>query len=147
VSLYYDSSVLVSLYAREESSEEIFRFLAQRVESVFVNELHEVEMVNAFRLKRFRSEIDDVRLEAALNWFAGDLAAGRLIRRGLNWQSVCAEAQRLSAVITVRAGVRALDLIHIAAALRQNASGIVTQDIRQRDAAYAAGLPVVALPA
>ena len=143
MSLYYDSSVLVSLYADEESSRNISRFLAGGAEAVFVNELHEIEMRNAFRLKRFRNEIDDTQLAAALGWFDGDLAAGRLIRRGVDWQSVWAETQRLSAAITTRTGVGTIDLIHIAAALRQAASGIVSQDKRQCDAARAAGLQVV----
>jgi len=143
VSLYYDSSVLGSLYVREESSQAITRFLASRAESVAIHEVHEIEIKNAFRLKRSRGEIDDVRLAAALGWLAEDLAAGRLIRRCPDWQSVFAEAERLSAKITANQGLRTLDLIHIAAAFHQSASGLVSNDSRQRDTASAAGLQVV----
>jgi len=53
VSLYYDSGVLVKLYVREPSSEAVARFLASRSEVVVVNSLHELEVRNALRLKRF----------------------------------------------------------------------------------------------
>lgn len=56
MSLYYDSGVLVKLYAREESSDTVARFLATRGEPVIVNDLHEIETRNALRLKRFRDE-------------------------------------------------------------------------------------------
>ena len=37
--------------------------------------------------------------------------------------SVCAEAERLSATMTVDVGVRTIDLLHVATALDQTASG------------------------
>ena len=56
MSLYYDSGVLVKLYVREEFSDAVARFLAERREAVVINDLHEIEMRNALRLKRFREE-------------------------------------------------------------------------------------------
>ena len=61
MSLYCDSSVLVKLYVREESSDAVARFLAARGEAVIVNDPHELKIRNALRLKRFRDEIDDGR--------------------------------------------------------------------------------------
>ena len=145
MSLYYDSGVLVKLYVREESSEVVARFLAERGEAVIVNHLHELEMRNALRLKRFRDEIDDGQLVASMAMLETDLAAGRLIRGRIDWSSVCVEAERLSAAMTASIGVRTIDLLHVAAALNQAASGLVSLDHRQRAAARVSGLDVVEL--
>ena len=61
--------------------------------------------------------------------------------------SVCAEAERLSATMTVAIGVRTIDLLHVAAALDRTAAGLVSLDRRQCAAARASGLDVVELPA
>ena len=145
MSLYYDSGVLVKLYVREERSDAVARFLAERREAVVINELHEVEMRNALRLKRFREEIEDEQLAASMAMLSSDLAARRLIRTGVDWQSVFAEAERLSATATIGTGVRTIDLLHVAAALNQGAAGLVSLDHRQRAAARLAGLGLVEL--
>ena len=145
MSLYYDSGVLVKLYVREESSDTVARFLATRGEAVIVNNLHEFEIRNALRLKRFRDEIDDGQLAASMAMLDTDLAAGRLIRGQIDWPSICAEAERLSAAMAVSTGVRTIDLLHVAAALSQVSSGLVSLDHRQRAAARASGLEVVEL--
>ena len=147
MSLYYDSGVLVKLYVREEASDAVARFLAARGEAVIVNDLHELEIRNALRLKRFRDEIGDEQLAASMAMLTSDLAAGRLIRGGIDWGSVCAEAERLSATMTTGIGVRTIDLLHVAAALDRTASGLVSLDRRQCAAARASGLDVVELSA
>ena len=143
MSVHYDSAVLVKLYVREERSDDVARFVAGRAEAIIVNGLHELEVGNALRLKRFREEIDDEQLSASMPMVTGDLASGRLIRSGVDWQSVHAEAERLSAATTTEVGVRTIDLVHVAAALVRGASGLVSQDRRRRAAADLAGLGVV----
>ena len=145
MSLYYDSGVLVKLYVHEESSDAVARFLAARAEAVLVNTLHELEIRNALRLKRFRDEIDEGRLAASMAMLASDFTAGRLIRSHVDWPRVHAEAERLSAAMTTETGVRTIDLLHVAAALDQAASGLVSLDRRPRAAARAAGFDVVEL--
>ena len=145
MSLYYDSGVLVKLYVREEFSDAVARFLAERREAVVINDLHDIEMRNALRLKRFREEINDEQLAASMAMLSSDLAARRLIRTGIEWQSVFAEAERLSAIATTGTGVRTIDLLHVAAALNHGASGLVSLDHRQRAAARLASLGVIEL--
>ena len=145
MSLYYDSGVLVKLYVREEFSDAVARFLAERREAVVINDLHDIEMRNALRLKRFREEIDDEQLAASMAMLSSDLAARRLIRTRIEWQSVFAEAERLSAIAATGTGVRTIDLLHVAAALSQGASGLVSLDHRQRAAARLASLGVIEL--
>ena len=145
MSLYYDSGVLVKLYVREEFSDIVARFLAMRGEPVTVNTLHELETRNALRLKRFRDEIDNRQLVASMSMLEADLASDRLIRSRVDWPAVCAEAERLSAAMTASIGVRAIDLLHVAAAHHQAASGLVSLDRRQCAAARASGLEVAEL--
>lgn len=127
---------------REERSDDVARFVADRAEAILVNGPHELEVGNALRLKRFREEIDDEQLSASMSMVTGDLASGRLIRGGVDWQSVYAEAERLSAAATTEVGVRTIDLVHVAAALVRGASGLVSLDRRQ-PAADLAGLAAV----
>lgn len=109
-----------------------------------MHELHEVEMRNALRRKRHQNDISDTQLAASLSLLASDLAeGGRLIRSELDWQLVYAEAERLSERITAQTGIRTLDLIHVAAALGQTASVLVSGDRKQCEAAHAAGLQVM----
>ena len=58
-----------------------------------MNDLHELEIRNALRLKRFRDEMGDEQLAASMAMLASDQAAGRLIRGGSDWGWVCAEAE------------------------------------------------------
>ncbi len=143
MSLYYDSGVLVKLYVREDRSDEVTRFITRRGRSVAVNRLHELEIRNALRLKRFRDEIDDAQLAASLGMIAADFAARRLVRHDVDWGVIHDEAERLSAATV---GVRTIDVIHIAAALTQMATGLVSFDGRQLTAARTSGLRVVELP-
>ena len=145
MSLYYDSGVLVKLYVREEFSDAVARFLAERREAVVINDLHEIEMRNALRLKRFHEEIDDEQLAASMAMLSSDLAARRMIRAGVDWQSVFAEAERLSAATTTGTGVRTIDLLHVVAALIRGATGLVSLDHRQRAAARLASLGIIEL--
>ena len=110
-----------------------------------MNSLHELEVRNGLRLKRFRDEIGEGQLAASMAMIASDFTTGRLIRRGVDWRSVHAEAERLSETVTTDIGVRTIDLLHVAAALKQGASGLVSLDRRQRAAARAVGLELVEL--
>ena len=145
MSLYYDSGVLVKLYVREDLSDDVTRFVARRGQAVAVNRLHELEIRNALSLKRFRGEIDDGQMAASLGMIAADFAARRLIRHEVDWRVIHDEAERLSAVAGATVGVRTIDVIHIAAALTQMATGLVSLDQRQLAAARMSGLRVVEL--
>ena len=118
VSVYYDSGVLVKFHGREGRSDDVARFVADRAEAIILNGLHALAVGNAPRRKRFCEEIDDEQLSASMSMVTGDLASGRLIRSGLDWQSAYAEA------------------------LVRGASGL-SLDRRQRAAADLAGLAVV----
>ena len=143
MSLYYDSGVLVKLYVREEMSEAVTAFVARRGEVITINGLHELEIRNALRLKRFRSEIDAEQLAASMAMLADDFARLRLIRGAFDWRLVRDEAERLSGTASPTMGTRTIDLLHVAAALSQGVAGFVSLDHRQCAAARLAGLEVV----
>ena len=143
MSLYYDSGVLVKLYVREQMSDAVTAFVARRGEAITVNGLHELEIRNALRLKRFRSELDATQLAASMAMLAGDIARRRLIRGAFDWQLVRDEAERLSGTASTTIGTRTIDLLHVAAALSQGVTGLVSLDHRQCAAARLAGLEVV----
>lgn len=144
-SLYYDSSVIVKLFVREDLSDVVTQFVARQGQAVLVNSLHEIEIRNALRLKRFRNEIDDGQPIASLGMIATDIADRKLIRYEVNWRLVHGEAERLSASLAARVGLRTIDLLHLAAALNQTASGLVSLDRRQCAAAIQSGLEVIKL--
>ena len=147
MSLYYDSGVLVKLYVREEMSDAVTAFVARRGEAITVNGLHELEIRNALRLKRFRSELDAEQLSASMAMLAGDIARRRLIRGAFDWRLVREEAERLSGTASTTIGTRTIDLLHVAAALDEGVTGFVSLDYRQCTAARLAGLEVVELVA
>ena len=145
MSLYYDSSVIVKLYAREDLSDTVARFVTRQGHAVVVNRLHEIEIRNALRLKRFRNEIDPGQLVTSLGMIATDFLARKLIRQDVNWGLVYDTAERLSAALAGAVGLRTIDLLHVAAALSQKADGLVSLDQRQCAGARRSGLEVIEL--
>lgn len=145
MSLYYDSGVIVKLYVREDLSDVVTRFVRRQGHAVVVNSLHEIEIRNALRLKRFRNEIDAGQLAASLGMIVADFVDRRLIRYAVNWRLVYDAAERLSAAAAATLGVRTIDLLHVAAALSRKADGLVSLDRRQCAAARQTGLEVVEL--
>ena len=133
------------LYVPEESSDAVTAFVARRGEVITINGLHELEIRNALRLKRFRSELDAEQLAASMAMLAGDIARRRLIRGAFDWRLVREEAERLSGIMTTTIGTRTIDLLHVAAALShsQGVATLVSFDHRQCAAARLAGLEVV----
>ena len=143
MNLYYDSGVIVKLYAREDLSDVVTRFVRRQGQAVVVNGLHEIEIRNALRLKRFRNEIDAGQLAASLGMIAADFADRKLVRHEANWRLVYEAAERLSAAAAATLGARTIDLLHVAAALSQEADGLVSLDRRQCAVARHTGLEVV----
>ena len=84
-------------------------------------------------------------MAASLGMIAADFAARRLVRHEVDWGVIHDEAERLSAVTAATVGVRTIDVIHIAAALTQMATGLVSFDRRQIAAARKSKLAVVEL--
>ena len=146
MSLYFHSGVSVKLHLREELSDAVARFVSNRTEAVSASCLHELESRNAWRLKRFREEIDVLQVAASPAMIERNQAEGSLIRRKFDWSSVCAEAERLSAATTTSIGVRTVNLLDVAMACTWANFGLVSPGGRQRALARLLGLDTEDLP-
>jgi predicted nucleic acid-binding protein len=148
---YADSSVIVSLIARDSRSEGCkAAYMKLGRPRLMYTPLHELEVGNALRLRSY--------LAAEGSGKAGQIkkqqgeAEGRLqalIRRQVlvptpvKWEEMIREAMRLSERHTTRLGTRALDIQQVAAALVLNAEVFITADVKQARLAKAMKLEVV----
>jgi predicted nucleic acid-binding protein len=143
---YVDTAIFVKSFVRETDSETAIRLLEEIGEPFAYSHLHEVEIPNAIRLKRFRGEITKAQETAAIRAFHADIDAGRFERIDYDLASVFARAERLSAKCSAEIGCRSLDLWHVAAALEAGLEVLVSYDLRQRKSAESAGMTVLPPP-
>ena len=104
-----------------------------------ITTLTELEVANALELRFHRKEI--ARREANASWetFARDVRDGVWTMRALTDQ-MFARAVALSRQTTARLGTRAVDLLHVAAALELGCDVLYSFDQRQRALAHSVGL-------
>lgn len=125
--VYADSSALVKLAVHEPESIALRSFLDERRPGLVSSALALVEVMRAARLaapdgsgaRRARAQLDETRLVHVDR---------ELLEAAVSWTSV---------------RVRALDAIHLASALRVQASEMLVYDRRLAEAAAAAGLEVL----
>lgn len=104
--------------------------------------LCEVELANALQLRVFRKQIPAEAAARAYHDFEFDVAAGTVLSRSMQ-TAAFARARQLAQRYTAELGVRALDILHVAAALIMNVDEIATFDQAVRKLATAAGLTAV----
>lgn len=137
-----DTSFLFSLYGNDVHSAKAVAWSAQNTRVIYLNSLTHFEFGNALRFSEFRKVIS---LGAAAQYWAGfeaAIAEGRLILTTSNLAGVVDEARRLSATRTLSGGHRAFDILHVASALKMNATHFLTFDGNQKKLAEAEGLVV-----
>ena len=140
---YIDTALFVKAFVLEENSAETIRLLEEIGEPFAYSHLHEIEIPNAIRLKRFRGEITKTQETAAIRAFLADVDAGRFERVAYDLAAVFMRAARLSAKYSAEIGTRSLDLWHVAAAIEAGCETFVSYDNRQRKAAELSGLHVL----
>lgn len=143
MSTYIDTALFVKIFVLEANSPETIRLLEEIGEPFAYSHLHELEIPNAIRLKRFRGEITKTQETAAIRAFLGDVDAGRFERIAYDLAAVFIRAEQLSAKWSAEIGCRSLDLWHVAAALEVGCATFVSYDARQRKAAEMSGLHVL----
>ena len=154
--VYADSSFILRLITAEAGSPgAIAEYRRLNNPSLFYLSLHALEVRNAILQRAFherRSAGAEVRKVASR---ARDTAFARLerfvARRALldveiEMDSVIARASRLSLAHTEHLGTRAIDLMHVAAALILESEVFLTTDSRQGQLAKAEGLRVISTP-
>jgi predicted nucleic acid-binding protein len=140
VSLWLDTSVLVSLYVPEPRSERVAHLVRRSGEPILFSQLHELEVVNALRLRIFRRDGMQKLVDATVARLQEDLHEGTLQRAAIDWPLTMAKAIELANQHTARLGCRSLDLLHVAAAVLSGSRRFVTADRRQSQVARRAGL-------
>lgn len=140
---YIDSALFVKAFVLEANSEETIRLLEETGEPFAYSHLHEIEIPNAIRLKRFRGEITKSQETAATRAFLADVDAGRFERIAYDLAAMLMRAESLSAKCSAEIGTRSLDLWHVAAALVAGCETFVSYDTRQRKAAELSGMRVM----
>jgi predicted nucleic acid-binding protein len=140
---YVDSALFVKAFVLEMNSAGTIRLLEEIGEPFAYSHLHELEIPNAIRLKRFRGEITKTQETAAIRAFQADVDAGRFERIAYDLAAVFIRAEQLSAKCSAGIGSRSLDLWHVAAALEAGCQTFVSYDTRQRKAAERSGLRVL----
>lgn len=141
MSVYADSGLLVKLYIRETNSDAAAQALRCH-QWLPLNGLQELEVRNAFRALEGRSIISDGQRAAAEHYLELDCVEGRLQRRAVAWTEVFQHAMQLSRNFTGETLARSLDILHVAAALRDSCSLFITGDARQERFAQYCGLQV-----
>jgi len=140
VTLWLDTSVLVSLYVPESRSARVARLVRRAGEPIPFSQLHELEISNALRLRVFRREAKRKQVDATRARITEDLDAGILRRVAVEWPVALARAIELADQHASRVGCRSLDLLHVSAAMISASDRFVTADRRQGTIARRAGL-------
>jgi predicted nucleic acid-binding protein len=138
LSIYADTSFVVSLYLPDRHSSEAERRMALRL-CLLLTPLHRAEWIHAierhvFQKQLARREAKQIYLEFERDWAIGVWAEVGLPDSAID---VCGELARRYAA---RFANRTLDTLHVASALELKAERFWTFDERQAKLACAAGL-------
>jgi predicted nucleic acid-binding protein len=139
--IYLDTSVVFSLHFRDTNTPAALALVRSATEPLLITPLCELEAVNAFSLRVFRGEMLPLNRDNAVRDLENDIRFGVLRLEPLP-DSAFARAKFLAQSLTSSIGVRAVDLLHVAAALELVAGSLYTFDLKQHRTARAAGLKV-----
>jgi predicted nucleic acid-binding protein len=143
--IYLDASALFSLYLPDANTPAAISLTTAADAPLLITPLCELETVNAFRLRVFRKELPALSVENAVRDLEGDIRSGVLLLRPLPEGSF-SRAGILAKALTPAIGVRAVDLLHVAAALELSVGSFYTFDQKQHRTAQTAGLKTNPLP-
>jgi predicted nucleic acid-binding protein len=139
LSIYVDTSFLVSLYSTDLNSAAAVRTMRVVEGMLSITTFVELEVVNALGLRVFRKEISPPQARSSLNDFEQDLRTGIFHLKPLP-DGVFGRARQLSRQTTSRLGTRTADLLHVAAALEIGSDRFYSFDRQQRKLAQAVKL-------
>ena len=142
MTVYADSSFLVSVYLMDKHSPDAAKILERLVEPLPFTVLSRYETRNAIHLAVFRKETDRIKHQAALRQIEMDIEAGRLLPITVDWADIYRQAEILADKHTQKLGTRSLDMLHIAIALTLGTTQFLTFDSRQGRLAKEVGLNV-----
>ena len=125
--IYADASFLISLYSLDANSAIAGQTIRASSGDRYVTVFGELEVVNALHLRVFRKELSGSQVQSSLSDFEKDMRDGIFLLRPLPKQ-VFEQAGDLSRATTACLGIRAVDLLHVAAALELAADYLYSFD-------------------
>lgn len=137
-----DTSFLFSLYGNDAHSPKAVAWSARNTRALILNSLTHFEFGNALRFSEFRKAIPSGSATQYWAGFETAISQGRLIVATSNLADVLDEAKRLSSMRTLIGGHRGFDILHVASALKLNATHFLTFDGNQKKLAEKEGLVV-----
>jgi predicted nucleic acid-binding protein len=141
VSVYADTSFLVSLYTLDANSVPAATRMKQATLPVLLTSFGELELANTLSLRLFRRELRPSKVKAAHALIRKDLSEGILALKPLP-KSLFDRAMHIARRSTPQLGTRTLDVLHVACALKLQADTFYTFDRNQEKLARAQGLIV-----
>jgi predicted nucleic acid-binding protein len=145
LTIYFDTGVLLKLYAPEENSPAAVALVGRHGSPVCFTGLQHAELRNAIYRKCARREIKLRELRRSLKDMQSDSDSGILQPPELEWNAVLSRANQLTDRFALSIPCRTLDILHVATALELDIPAIGTTDARQISLARKAGLKVVTL--
>jgi len=143
--VYLDSSVVFSVHSRDANTLAAVSLLQPAHAPLVLTQLCEVEFINALCRRVFQKEISHTQARASMGDLELNLHKG--VFRLLPFpEAAFTRAKVLAQSLTPSIGVRAADVLHVAAAIELGATSLYTFDQRQQRTAQAAGLAVNPLP-
>jgi predicted nucleic acid-binding protein len=139
---YADTSILVCIYAFEDSAEEARKLLGGLLHPVPLNHFLWLETRNAIQRKVPTGKATKVQMNGMLNELERSIADGALEFRDLDFRSIFNRAEDLSTRFTEKLNTRAFDVLHVAIAIETGCRAFLTFDKGQAKLAKAVGLVI-----
>jgi len=142
MSLYADSSLLISYYVNDSNSVSAQAVIHAATDPLPFTGLHRLEMRNALALGVFRRVLSPAQVSAAWSDVERDLRSGRLFPHPVNWTPVYRAAAQWAALHSPAIGCRSLDVLHVTLAKKLGVHEFFTFDARQKSLALALAMTV-----
>jgi predicted nucleic acid-binding protein len=144
LSTYFDTSFLISIYCPDANTARALEAMRNVQGQLWVSTFAELEFINTLYLRVFRREDSAPESQSSLNAYEQDLRAGIFQLKPLP-EHVFVRSRQLSSQSTTTLGIRAGQLLHVAAALELGAKEFYTFDRQQSRLAEMMKLKVNAL--
>ncbi|HMP76929.1 MAG TPA: type II toxin-antitoxin system VapC family toxin [Kiritimatiellia bacterium] len=138
--VYADTSFLFSLYAQDAHTGQAAELAGSFHGHLIVTPHQRFELRNAMRLSVFRGTITETECRRLLDLIEADIRSCSLVETPVSSSDVFEEAETLSSALTATLGIRASDVLHVAAARALGVRMFFTFDARQKILAAKAGL-------
>lgn len=142
MSVYADTSLLISYYINDSNSARAQAVIHATTAPLPFSGLHRLEMRNALALGVFRRILAGTQASAAWSDVDRDLRSGRLAPQAVNWTPVYRSAAQWAAVHCPTIGCRSLDVLHVTLAKKLGVTEFLTFDARQKALALLLGMTV-----